>query len=353
MKTRLSIFISCMMILTCIISNQKALARPPLYTAFEYKIPRDFVWWLHDKKNPASVQERFIKAYIEEQGYLLVPKIDDAALDDVCWGYEDVAVNYGFRKEDISWRMFVYPVKDFKKESYYSEDIEEILKKRGNVIELDKKYEHTTIMNDPQRSYYSSSYYYKKKLQLGEHTSVDCVQGNIYTKYMNLNRETVSATLHFFVEEMYVRVIGYVSALGQENKVADALKTCTFEKLPTNPRLTLEKKKNKVSKKNAILHATLQNPTNQDFTYTELYLYDKKQKRYRRFLRKKMTEKSKRKEKVALKFNVQKIIKDWRKRSIRRNKSSFPLERKKKYKYMVRTKVYGKYLEAKGTFKLK
>lgn len=72
-----------------------------------------------------------------------------------------------------------------------------------------------------------------------------------------------------------------------------------FEKLSTNPRLTLEKKKNKVSKKNAILHAALQNPTNQDFTYTELYLYDKKQKRYRRFLRKKMTEKSKRKEKVA------------------------------------------------------
>lgn len=54
-----------------------------------------------------------------------------------------------------------------------------------------------------------------------------------------------------------------------------------------------------------------------------------------------------------MKFNVQKIIKDWRKRSIIRNKSSFPLERKKKYKYMIRTKVYGKYLEAKGVFQLK
>lgn len=342
-----------MMIITCIISNQKALARPPLDTAFKHEVPRDFVWWLHDQKESGYVQDRFIKAYKDEQGYLLAPQISDAVLDNVCWGYEDIAVNYKFIKGNLSLKMYVYPVKDCKEESYYSEDIVELVKKRDYIKELNKKYEYTSTNDYPEGSYSGNELYFKRKLQLGNHITVDCVQGNTYIKYWDTNTETVSVYLHFFIDGMYVRVIGYVPAVGQENKVPDALKTLTFEKLPTNPKLTLEKKKNKVSKKNAILHATLQNPTNQDFTYIELYLYDKKQKKYRRFLRKKVTEKSKRKEKVALKFNVQKIIKDWRKRSIRRNKSSFPLKRKKKYKYMVRTKVYGKYLEAKGSFKLK
>ena len=342
MKREISIFILSFILTICTMPNQEVSALgPPLDTAFKHEAPRDFVWWLHDQKESGYVQDRFIKAYKDEQGYLLAPQISDAVLDNVCWGYEDIAVNYKFIKGNLSWRMYVYPVKDCKEESYYSEDIVELTKKRHHITELDKKYERAIIESYPDGAYYRSSYFFKKKLQLGRHISVDCVQGNIYTKYWDLNMETVSVTLHFFIDGMYVRVISYVPAVGQENKVADALKACTFEKLPTNPRLTLEKKKNKVSKKNAILHATLQNPTNQDFTRVQLYLYDKKQKRYRIFLKKTVTSKSMRKEQVALKFNVQKIIKDWRKRSIRRNKSSFPLKRKTKYKYMVRTKVYG------------
>ena len=301
---------------------------PPSEFAYQHEVPRDFIWWLHDKKHSGHVQDRFIKAYKDEQGYLLVPKISGAELYDVRWGYRDVAINYGFCKGDISWRMYVYPIKDCKKESYYSDDIVELAKNRDYINELNKKYEYTNMNSHyPEGAYSGNELYFKRNLALGNHAIVDCVQGNTYTKYWDLDMEDVSVYLHFFVDGMYIRVNGGVPAVGQENKVPDALRTCTFEKLPTNPILTLEKKKNKVSKKNAILHATLQNPTNQDFTYIELYLYDKKQKKYRRFLRKKVTEKSKRKEKVTLKFNVQKIIKDWRKRSVKRNKSSFPLKR--------------------------
>ncbi len=355
MKREVSIFILILVLAICTVPQQdaQALAPPAGHISYTYKAPRDFLWWLYDKKDAGHIQDKFIRAYRDEQGYLLVPEITGAVLDGVYWSYENVSVCYRFHKGDVSWGIYVYPIKDCKEESYYSDDIVELTKNRDYFGELNKKYEYTCTPSYPQRPYYRTSYFFKRKLPLGNHTTVDCVQGNFYRKLLDLDTEIISVDLHFFVAGMYVNVNGYVSALGQEDMVVDALKTCTFEKLSTNPKLTLDKKKNKISKKNAILHAILQNPTNHDFNYVELWLYDKKEKRYRRFLRKKVSESSMRKEKVALTFNAQKIIKYWRKQSAKRNQSSFPLKRKKKYKYKVRTKVYGKYLEAKGSFKLK
>ncbi len=353
MKRKISTFILILALTICTVPQQDALSMPPLGITYHYETPQGFIWWLYDKKPSRDVQDKFIKVYKDEQGYLAVPQIRDAELRDVRWESGELSVNYSFAKNDVSWEINVCPIKDCKKKSYYSDDIVELAKNRHHFEELNKKYEYTRTFSYSQRTYYITNYFFKRKLQLGNQTTVDCVQGNTYAKYPDLDMENVSVDLHFFTEGMYVSVDGYVPALGQENMVADALKTCTFEKMPTNPKLSLDKKKNKISKKNAILHTTLQNPTNQNFTHVELWLYDKKEKRYRKFLRRKVTKKSMRKEKVALKFNVQKIVKDWRKQSARRNQSSFPLKRKKKYKYMVRTKVLGKYLAVKGSFKLK
>ncbi len=362
MKRKISIFILILALAICTVPQQDALAlTPPKEPMYRYEVPRDFIWWLYDKKESEQESEyaqEFIKAYKDEQGYLLVPKITDAVLDDVCWGYEGISVNYGFHKGDISWVMYVRPAKDCKEQyaytfDYYSNDIVELVNKKEGGIELNKNKSYEWIYEeDPQRSCIITEYYLKKRLRLGDHTTVDCVQKNWHKKYLYNNQGYVHVTLHFIKDGMYIWLTSHLHE-GQENATFDTLKTCTFEKMPTNPKLSLDKKKNKISKKNAILHTTLQNPTNQNFTHVELWLYDKKEKRYRKFLRRKVTKKSMRKEKVALKFNVQKIVKDWRKQSARRNQSSFPLKRKKKYKYMVRTKVLGKYLAVKGSFQLK
>lgn len=359
MNRKIIAILFCIMVTICLSPSEEALAlSPPVDCAIKYKVPKDFIWWMYGKKHAGPTQDEFIKAYREEQGYLLAPQITDAVLDDVCWGYDTAAVNYAFHKGNVSWRMYVLPAKNCKEEyggytlEYYSDDIVDLVSKKEGEIVLDKKKSDKYIDKENYRnSYYFTEYYLKKKLQLGDRTIVDCVQNNLHIKYLYQNRENVYVTLHFIKDGMYVRVTSTVKD-GQENVAFDALKTCTFEKLPTNPKLTLEKKKNKVSKKNAILHATLQNPTNQDLTYIKLYLYDKKEKRYRMFLRKKAAKNSMRKEKVSLKFNVLKIIKDRRNRFLRKKKSFFPLKRKKKYKYMIRTKVNGTYLEAKGSFKL-
>lgn len=319
---------------------------------FSEAVPQKLIWWLNNTSHSKDTKigkthKEFVKAYKKEQGYILVPQIDDAALDNVRWGKWNVAVNYGFHNNDISWRMYVYPMKDCKKENFYSEDIVSLVDKRDGGIELNKeeKYETATGWCMPEPCTLTTKYV-KKKLQLGDHTFVDCIQRTDHRKYKNFDSENISVYLYFIKAGMYVRVCCDRADVGQENKVADALQKCTFKKMPTNAQLTLNK--NKETKKNVILNATLQNPTNKKFTLVELRIYDKKIKKYRLIYRKKMRAKSRKKEKVSLKFNVQKCINDWGKSG-----KTLSLERKKKYKYKICAKVNGENLVTAGTFKLK
>lgn len=74
MKKRIIIFILFATLMTRILPSQEALAIPPLVDcAIKYKVPKDFIWWMYDKKHSGPEQNEFIKAYREEQGYPLAP----------------------------------------------------------------------------------------------------------------------------------------------------------------------------------------------------------------------------------------------------------------------------------------
>ena len=357
-----------------IVPGQKASALQPIgFYDFESPTPQGFVHWVNNK--PSDVEEwrhnRFVNTYKKEQDYILAPNMQGAVSDGVKWGTKDTSINYWFSGNDLYWTIFVYPVKIIKNEYYYSDNIEDLMKKKTGryITSFDQidYYSGTDVITG--KDYETTVSYKKKKLQLGDKSTVDCIQEISRTKSGNQWKEEIY--LHFFKEKMYFYVIvnGYTD--NNEKNVTQAMSKCTFQKYYTNPRLELNKKKNKVSRKNAILYATLQNPTKSHFTYVKLFIYDKKAKKYKFRYMQKMSKKDETKKDITVKLNVKQCIKKGvsqltrmerrrvaplkvsGKKYVRRKMKALPLERKKKYKYKIQVKVGANYYDVTGSFRLK
>lgn len=345
MKKKITWFVVLAIFVANVLSGQKVWAQtPPEDFVYQYATPQDFIRWLGDVPNR---RKEFVKAYKKEQGYFLAPKVKGAVLDDMCWGIKDVALNYGFHNANISWRMYVYPVKDYKKKHYYSEDIGTLVKEEsGGVIEFDTTKQYFCTDSYTGNTYIQTSCFNKKKLCLGDKKTVDCVQHILFTKYTNMEKEQIS--LYFIKAGMYIRVESIGPVANREKNLTEVMKNCTFQKHYIRP--VFELNKSKVSKKTALLYTTMHNPTKAKFSYIKFYLYDKKKKKYVLCYTKKISGKNKRKKTVSTKLDVKQCLKKGKKQL--RKKKEYPLKRKKRYYYKIRAGV-GIHCEVFGSFKLK
>lgn len=348
MKKKITwLMVLIILIIGTIPSKNASALEPPQDSIWKYAKPQDFVYWINDKTKERE-NKNFVKAYKKEQGYLLAPKIKGAVLDKVCWGLGNVTVNYRFHNANIGWRMNVYPIKDCKKEGYYSEDIGTLVYNEGDEIIYNQKEQYTYTDVITQNTYTGVKYYVKKKLRLGDNSSVDCVQYTVNERNETTKQEYEYFGFHFFASGMYIHVYKTFGVDG-EKYLTQAMKNCTFQKYYTNPKLKILKKKNKVSKKTAIVYASIYNPTKKKYTYVDFYLYDKKAKKYKVHVRQKLVKKNS--DFATIRFDVKKCIKNWKRRSISGKK--YTLERKKKYKYKIQTKIGGKRYQVVSSFKIK
>lgn len=347
MKKKITWFIVLAIFVANVLSGQKVWAQtPPEDFVYQYATPQDFIRWLGDVPNR---HKEFVKAYKKEQGYFLAPKVKGAVLDDMCWGIKDVALNYGFHNANISWRMYVYPIKDCKKENYYSEDIGTLVNKKDGGIVFNKKEQEVYTNYFTGDTYTITDYYEKKKVQLGDYSTVNCVENIFCKKDKKTNVEKKEIYLHFFKSGMYILVSSNFNAdIDGEKSLTEVMKNCTFQKHYIRP--VFELNKSKVSKKTVLLYTTMHNPTKAKFSYIKFYLYDKKKKKYTLCYTKKITGKNKRKKTVSTKLDVKQCLKKGKKQL--RKKKEYPLKRKKRYYYKIRAGV-GIHCEIFGSFKLK
>lgn len=349
MKKKITwLMVLIILIIGTIPSKNASALEPPQDSIWKYAKPQDFVYWINDKTKERE-NKNFVKAYKKEQGYLLAPKIKGAVLDNVCWGWGNVTVNYRFHNANIGWRMDVRPIKDCKKEKNFSQDIGTFVSDFGGIV-FNQKEQETSIHPVTNDIYTNSWYYVKSKLTLGNHSIVDCVQYTEYEKNETTKVTYKSIRYYFFTSDMYVRVsCDFNNNIDGEKYLTQSMKNCTFQKYYTNPKLKILKKKNKVSKKNAIVYASIYNPTKKKYTYVDFYLYDKKAKKYKVHVRQKLVKKNS--DSATIRFDVKKCIKNWKRRSISGKK--YTLERKKKYKYKIQARIGGKRYQVVSSFKIK
>lgn len=267
-----------------------------------YHSPQEFIQWLYDyvSDNDRKRWENFVDVYRKKSNAIIAPRLENIPLNCVCWGVEDTALNYRFYNGDFFCIIYVYPVAACQAEPYYSDDIGILVKNR------EMKYKHLeynqteryTLSDEKTGEFYEQTQCYtKKKLRLKDEV-VDCVQCTCHRKGKTINQ--YADDLHFFMKDAYVRVVTPNYQNDGEKKLLQAMKTCSFQTLYTIPKVKLNKKKNKITKKNAILHATMYNYTRGKALRVNLYFYDNRTKKYKLYYTKKVTEKNRTNKTLAI-----------------------------------------------------
>lgn len=360
MKKKISRFIIIIILLSMLpVQNALARSRSPKST-FQYRTPQDFVQWINGRAPDRfeKLFEKYVDVYCKKRDSIVAPEMENIPLNCVCWGTENTAINYRFYQGDFFCIIYMYPVVACQKEQYYAEDIGTLVKER-DMIEYNQLESSSFIDEETGEEYTETVYYEKKKLRLKDGT-VNCVQRT--RRRQSKTTDQTAIDFHFFHSGMYVYVENMFYQNEGEKKQLQAMKTCSFQKLYTQPKLQLNKKKQKVTKKNAILHATMYNPTKKRAKYVSLYFYDNRTKKYKLYYQKRVAGKNQRKNEFAIKLNVNSCLKQGKKQLKRRK--AFLLERKKKYKYMIRVQtnmLVGRYqvnskkrnYDVVGSFRLK
>lgn len=314
--------------------------------------PQGFVRWINDRTLAMSepllnkaVYNKYVDTYKVEQNHIMVPNPGEE-LRYVKWDAGDVALTYVFDKYDIE----VYPIKQCRKEKYYSNNIAAFIENRDGIKVPSEKVIIDCLNNETGFLERETESYETKGLFLRHYRTVPCVEYMYqYTcKNGEKNYECKRAELHFFVAGMYVNVIAYIQPDSPIN-LAEEMKEIVFEKIYTNPRIKHSGKR--ITKKQAIIYAMLYNPTKDSFTDVKFYIYNKKTKRYQLVYCEKVPKKNRKKQKVSIKLNVQKCLKKGRKQL--RRKKVYPINRRKGYRYRIRAKVGKKYYDVTNSFRLK
>ena len=340
-------------ILLSMVLMREVSASPPPESDFKYQYssPEDFIQWINNSATAKTEKkyQQYINAYKKKQDFILAPKMEAAILDKVCWGNRNISINYHFFKNDIDWFMYIYPTKAYNTENFPN-TIDSLIKdKYSTVINKTDLYPYSVTDEVTGETYTQTFSYEKKKLQLGNRRIVDCVQQTVRRK--NEKRILERVYLECFISDMYVYISSDEFAVGKAQKLIQAMKKCTFQKIYTVPQPKLYKKKSKVSRKNAIVYAILRNPTRRGYTELRFYLYDKKGNKHKVLYQESIKKRYRRRRKVVIKLDVRQCLK--RAKRQMKAKKVYLLKRKKKYRYKIQVKVGAKYYDATGSFRLR
>ena len=355
MKLKITSFLM-LAILFCIIPCHKASAlKPPRIDKYEYSGPQDFVHWINNKSMAKSksffeesMYQKYVNTYKEDQDYILAPKIAGAALDRVYWKTSEVPINYKFSNKNIDWYMVVYPVQAYNKEHFPSDITSDLERRYRIVCDVSDDNSHLVTDSITGEEYMQRQSMEKTKLKLAG-TTVDCLQE--VWRWKNEKTTLEEVFWDFITEGMYVQVYAHGMTANKLNYMTQIMSKCSFRKFYTNPGLKINGKKNKVSRKNAILYATLHNPARGRVTKLRLYLYDKAGKKHKVLYREDVKKRYRRRRKLTIKLDVRQCLKKAKRQM--KAKNIYTLQRKKKYRYKIQVKVGTKYCNAFGSFKLR